>query len=337
MNKRLKVVQIGTAHDHAPMAWRSLCRQSDIFEPVGLVIPDGEPADRIHTDLARLTLDEALAVPDLDAAVIETADKDLTRYATAVANSGLAVHMDKPGGLRLADMEALIATVKKQKSVFHTGYMYRYNPAVCRLLADIRAGKYGEIYSVEAHMDCFHTPAKRAWLGQFPGGMTFYLGCHLIDLILQIMGTPQDITVFNTATGIDGVTADDLGMAVFRYPHGVSYFKACAVEPGGYLRRQLVVCGSKGTVQLMPFEAAAGNDPEEIYTRVREVTDALGDWRNDGVCRDTPAFNRYDPMLRAFAAYVRGEKQNPFSPDYELALYTTILRCCAAPDREEHV
>lgn len=33
-------------------------------------------------------------------------------------------------------------------------------------------------------------------------------------------------------------------------------------------------------------------------------------------------------MMAAFAAMVRGEKQNPFSPDYELMVYKTVLAAC---------
>jgi hypothetical protein len=39
-------------------------------------------------------------------------------------------------------------------------------------------------------------------------------------------------------------------------------------------------------------------------------------------------FQRYEAMLLAFAAMVRGECENPNTPEYELALFRTILRCC---------
>jgi hypothetical protein len=39
-------------------------------------------------------------------------------------------------------------------------------------------------------------------------------------------------------------------------------------------------------------------------------------------------FPRYEEMLRSFAAMVRGEKENPWSLDYELELFKVILRCC---------
>ena len=39
-------------------------------------------------------------------------------------------------------------------------------------------------------------------------------------------------------------------------------------------------------------------------------------------------FCRYDDMMQAFAAMVRGEKENPYTTDYELLLYRTLLQCC---------
>ena len=42
----------------------------------------------------------------------------------------------------------------------------------------------------------------------------------------------------------------------------------------------------------------------------------------------TPSFQRYEAMLTAFAEMVRGEKENPYTLDYELELFKTILKCC---------
>ena len=33
-------------------------------------------------------------------------------------------------------------------------------------------------------------------------------------------------------------------------------------------------------------------------------------------------------MMAGFASYVRGEKENPYTLDYELELYKLVLRAC---------
>ena len=39
-------------------------------------------------------------------------------------------------------------------------------------------------------------------------------------------------------------------------------------------------------------------------------------------------YHRYNDMLLSFAAMVRGEKENPYTYDYELSLYKHVLRAC---------
>lgn len=337
--KKIKIAQIGAGHDHAGAAMTTLKMQKDIYDVVGYTIvpEDSGNLPRLsydanvatYQDLKRFTLEEILNMPDLDAVCIETEDRALTKYARMAAEKGLHIHMDKPGGIDGDEYERLIDTVQEKKLVFHTGYMYRYNPAVLQLKQEIADGKLGEVYAVEAQMNCIHEVDKRTWLGNYPGGMLYYLGCHLIDLVYDICGMPEEVIPLSTSIGTDGVTADDFGMAVFKYKNGVSFVKSTAVEIGGFERRQLVVCGTKGTVELKPFEWLCGEVPGVFSaqtTGVREVYDA--NWHKKGDSHVSPVHGRYDAMFRAFASYVNGEKQNPFDYEYERNLHRLILQAC---------
>ena len=51
-------------------------------------------------------------------------------------------------------------------------------------------------------------------------------------------------------------------------------------------------------------------------------------WNDIAAFRDIPPINRYDGMLRAFASYVRGEAENPYTPEYERRLHRWLLRAC---------
>ncbi len=332
--KRIKIAQIGAMHDHSGFIFTSLKKQSELFDIVGYAVPEGEGMVDAHVyeGYRRMTVEEALAIPDLDAVTIETGELNLTKYAQMAADRGLAVHMDKPGGAVLSEFERLIDTVKKNGTVFHTGYMYRYNPAVLRLMSDIKEGKLGTILSVEAQMNCYHPPKKREWLGTLPGGEMFFLGCHMVDLVYSILGEPDRVIPFNTRTHTDGVDCVDYGMAVLQYKNAMGLVKSFDVEAGGFMRRQLVVNGTKGSVQLLPLEALAGENGT-FYTTVREVLDDPYGWWSDGVTYRTPIYDRYDSMMRGFYRFVVGEAKNPFDCDYELNLYRLFLKCCA--DRRE--
>ena len=232
--------------------------------------------------------------------------------------------MEKPGGTDLKAFRELVSILKEKDLVFSTGYMYRFNPKVIEAMEKVRRGELGKIYAVEAHMDCKHTPEVRAWLENFPGGMMFFLGCHLIDLIYRIQGEPDEVIPLSCSTGFDGVTAKDYGMVAFKYPSGVSFAKTCASENGGFLRRQLVICGEKGTVEIKPLEAKAEGGQ---YTVMHENYDAA--WSSAWTESQSDVHDRYEAMIQKFAELING-KENPYSYDYELGLYELIIRSCGA-------
>lgn len=328
--RKVKIAQIGVnTNSHSNEIFGCLISQNDIFDVVGYVLPENERERlpekiKFYEDCRELSLEEVLKNPEIEAVTIETDEVYLTKYALMAAKAGKHIHMEKPGGFSLTDFEELLNIVRETKKVFHIGYMYRYNPCVVELLEKIKNGELGEIISVEAQMNCIHQTAVRKWLKTLPGGMMFFLGCHLIDLIFQIKGQPKRIVPYNKRTGYEGTDAYDFGMAVFEYENGVSFVKTTACEIGGFARRQLVVIGTKGTVELKPFEMFT-DDGNQYTSKIEYFSD---DWRDMGNKTNTKPYNRYHAMMRSFAEMVCGEKENPYTLDYELRLYKNILECC---------
>lgn len=329
--RKIKIAQIGiNRYSHAlEIAW-SIARQPEIFDFVGIVYPENEKETMPHKyekvcTYPELTLEQVLNDPTIEAVAIETDEIHLTKYALMAAKAGKHIHMEKPGGREAEQFEELIRMVKETGKVFHTGYMYRYNPFIVDLMERIKKGELGQILSVEAQMNCIHPRELRQWLGQLPGGMMFYLGCHLVDLILQIQGQPKRIIPMNKSTGVN-TDAQDFGMAIFEYENGVSFAKTSAREIGGYARRQLVVTGTEATVELKPLEMFIPGVGH--YTEKTEYWEKK--WNDEGQHFKTPIFNRYDGMMAGFASFVRGDTQNPYTPDYELELYKTVLKACGA-------
>lgn len=331
--KKLRIVQIGWLHDHALPTLTALKQLSDQFDLLGLVPydPGFENAPGLFRTVPTLTLDEVLAMDDLDGVIIETEENSSTAVATLFAKKGVAVHLDKPGAQDEAAFETMIDTFKRTGAALQMGYMYRFNPVVRQLIADCQAHKYGQVFSVEAQMSVRHPDEKRQWLARFRGGMTFFLGCHLIDLILQIKGLPERIIPLNKCTGINGCTAEDYGFAVLEYPDGVSFIKTTATEVNGFERRQLVISAEKGTFEVKPLEKHNyAWDSALNTTGLRQTLWAEGQnpWYDASAYTECPPYDRYVPMMREFYEIALGEKDNPYSLDYELSLFKTILRAC---------
>lgn len=335
--KKIKIAQIGIGHDHAADVMTVLKQQNDNYELVGycsvpedsLNVPEFayEGHKSAYDGVSRLSLEEILNYPELEAVCIETEDRVLTKYALIAAEKGLHIHMDKAGGVSDAEFDKLINMAEKKQLVFHMGYMYRYNPAVMKMKRDIADGKLGNIISVEAQMNCCHGDAKRKWLESYPGGMMYFLGCHMIDLIDSIMGIPLETVPFNCSSN-SGVSSDDFGMAVLKYKNGVSLAKSTAVEAGGGRRRQLVAVGTKGTAEIMPLECGVKCDGVFVpfTAEVRETLKTENGEKTE-IFR-SEVFGRYDAMMSAFADYVRGMSQNPYSYEYEKNLHKLLLGAC---------
>ena len=82
--KRVRIAQIGIAHDHATSIFDSLLRLDEIFEVKGFCVCDGEELlyeqqkEGVYARAARLTLEEVFLDPKPDAVVIEAQEDALT-------------------------------------------------------------------------------------------------------------------------------------------------------------------------------------------------------------------------------------------------------------------
>lgn len=334
--KKLRVVQIGLGHDHSLVTFGSLLSLSEYYEVLGFILPPEE--EGIFPDRIRWLKEKGATFYDLsdletlapDAVVVEAEDEYLTKYAQYAIDRGYPVHMDKPGAPDLPAFEKMIASVKEKDVPFQIGYMYRYNPMLIDTENKIKRGVYGDIYSIEAQMSCIHPVEKRRWLKKYPGGMMFFLGCHLVDIIYRILGEPIEVIPLNQSVNEAENTGDDFGFAVLRYKNGSSFIKTTAVEEGGFTRRQVVFCGTDGTAQILPTEEYVPGSTQMVARR-RSVfhADTEKDWWNTvGTTESCEPFDRYNDMMIDFAKIASREKKNEYTLDYELALFKLLLRCC---------
>lgn len=334
--KKIRIAQIGTGHDHAGVIFAALRRMTDIFEVVGYAEVSEDDLDYVaskahnkknlwaYEGAKKYTVEEILSMSDLDAVAVETYDLNLVRYAQMAADKGLHIQMDKAAGESAEDFERLLKTVKEKKLVFNMGYMYRFNPLIRQAFQRVKNGEIGRVYSVEAEMNCYYGKDKREWLGGFQGGMMQYLGCHLVDLIVRLQGLPEEIIPYNYATGADGVRAKDVAFALLKYPNGISTVKSSMIDAGGYVRRHLTIHGEKGTIQICPLEKYESS-PSGISTKMTNYVPEDG-WHGLGRTVDSGAFDRYESMLSAFAAMVRGER----ALEVDLEMEAIVERCLLA-------
>lgn len=318
---RIKVGQIGTKHAHASGQIGTIRALPDLYEFVGYVEPDearykqiaGTPAYR---DAPRLSEKELLSTPGLKVVAVETEICDLLTTSQKCIDAGLHIHLDKPAGESFDQLVKLHRSADKNNLTIQMGYMFRYNPAFQFLFRAVQQGWLGEIFEVHGVMSKKVGEQARRVFDRYPGGAMFELGCHLIDPLLYLLGTPENVVSYNRRTIPDDPLLDNM-LAVFEYPRATATIRSSVVEVNGGRRRQFVVCGTKGTIEILPLEPGSLtltlDSPQENFkagTQVVKLPKSAG---------------RYHGCWSEFAKIIRGESVLPFTPAHDLAVQKAVL------------
>jgi predicted dehydrogenase len=318
----IRVGQIGVGHAHAEKL--SVYRQSPDYEVVGVAEPDpvlreqarAKPAYR---DLPWLTREQLLRTPGLQAVLVETEVRDSLDAAEEAVAAGMHVHLDKPAGESLHQFQGILREADRQGLMVQLGYMYRYNPAVLLLRKFLAQGWLGTVFEVHTVMSKVVPSASRKALAEYPGGIMFELGCHVVDLVIGVLGTPESVQAFSRDVAPSSDSLHDNMLAVLEYPQAVATVKSSAVEVGGSARRHLVVCGTKGTFHIQPLD-----NPSAHIT----LDQPRGDFKAGPQDVQFPKFTRYIADAADMAKVIRGEKADDFPASHELAVQETLLKAC---------
>jgi predicted dehydrogenase len=323
--KRIKIGQIGVGHAHAGKL--AVYRNSADYEVVGIVEPDAAlrrraRAQKVYQGLPWLTQNRLLETPGLQAVLVETRVRDLLATAEACVAAGKHVHLDKPAGESLPQFRRILEAARKQKLLVQMGYMYRYNPAVVLLREFLKKGWLGEVFEVHAVMSKVVAPAERRRLAEFRGGIMFELGCHVLDLVVGVLGRPKRVTAFaQHSSRLDDALVDNM-LAVLTYPRATATVKSTALEVEGFARRHLVVCGSEGTFHIQPLD-----NPSARVALSR----ARGEYHKGYQDVRFPRYVRYVADAADMARIIRGEKASDFSCEHDFHVQETLLQACSLP------
>ena len=324
--RKLKVVHYGIEHDHSTGIMECARKYSEVFEIAGIVEPDETArallgGHEVYKDIPWITEENLFTRNDIDAVFCEGHELKSVAQAQKCIDHGLPVHLDKPGGTDYASFQKVVEDAQRKNLVFHMGYMYRYNPAMRYAMTKVKSGELGEITGIDGSFSIRHDRQKRRWLSQFPGGMMFFLGSHVIDMILMLNGVPDSVTAFNHSSDWHNDGSLDSGFAVLDYPHGACSVRVNATEANGFRQRHLIISGTEAMIRIEPME-----NPTVIRQTEYDPKMQLKDVSR--IIELPPMCGRYDDMMLEFAACVLGVKKNPYSFQYELALQRTVLQAC---------
>ena len=328
--KRIKIGQIGVCHEHAGGKIQSLRRLPDVYEIVGIVDDRNSTAAKFPGDnlplydgLKWLSEDELFNTPGLRAVTVETPNLELVSTAMRCMERNLAMHMDKPGGDVLEQFARLRKGIKERKLPFQMGYMFRGNPAIHWCIKAIHQGWLGDIFEAQAGMSHnYGGEAYQQYMTNFKGGIMFNLGCHFIDLIISMLGRPENITPFlKSIPGIPNEPKNNC-LTILEYPYATVTLRACSLEVDGLQHRRLKICGTKGTVDLSPLERFDGV-PLEMRLTLLEDNEEYN--AGTHIVKFAGRNDRYEEQLLELAGIINGEIKNPYTYEHDYLVQETVL------------
>lgn len=326
--RKIGIGQIGTAHAHAGGKIATARKFKDDYEFVGVVEPDpalrrAAEKQRAYRGATWMTEEQLLNTKGVEVVAVETAVRDLVPTAARCVAAGMHVHLDKPAGESLSAFKRLMDEATRRNRVIQMGYMFRYNPGLQFCFKAVREGWLGEIFELHGVISKTVDAEKRKELGEYEGGSMFELGCHLIDALVCVLGKPDNVTAFIRKTRPQQDTLADNGLAVFEYAKATATIRSALVEVDGFRRRQFVVCGDRGTVDIRPLEPPA---------LLLALSSPRGGYKKGYQEVELPKLaGRYDGDFADLARIVRGEKAPDFGPEHDLAVHEAILRASGMP------
>ena len=328
----IKIGQIGTGNQHAYKIG-TLRKLTDLFEVVGFVEDDPKLREKAlgsssFKGLKVMSTDELLAIPGLQAVAVETEERVCIPPAVRCIRAGKHIHLDKPCGESLPKFRQLLDEAKAGNLTVQVGYMYRNNPAVQFCIKAVKDGLIGNVFDLDTAMGRYDGAGYRNLIKDYQGGIAYILACHLIDIVVSLMGEPEKINPYLRQTRADGVL--DNCLAVFEFSRDrLATIRTSITEAKGFQRRRLKVMGDKGSIIIQPIESK-GNMSGGVLTLALEE-DRGGFEKGIQTVDMPPLKDRYEDQWREFAAVLNGDMVNPYTYEHDYIVHKCHLEACGLP------
>ena len=323
----IRMAQYGTKHGHAAGKLKSMLDSPDV-EVVGLYEPDAARRGEIENDgvYAQIRFfdseEEMLGDDSIVAIASEGLNDESLDQTEHIVAAGKHVWYDKPAGDNWVQWQKVVAEAKEKSLQVQMGFMLRYHSGFSQISEWARAGFFGNIYAIRAHMSTNIKPEARAVIAaSHYGGIYFDLAGHMLDQVVWILGRPEKVTTF--LRNDTGVVPDfqDNTLGVFEYEKALALVDIAAIEPQPMARR-FEVYGEKGSAILVePFE------PGHAIRLC--LTEAAGDYRKGEQIVEFEGIGRqglYDLELASLLRVIQGQQEPDRSLDHELLVQETLLR-----------
>lgn len=189
-------------------------------------------------------------------------------------DSGKHVLVEKPLANSEQECLEMIDAAERNNRVLMVAYSMRFHPLVCELKRLLDAKEYGDVFQLSIWTEQYTEYPEGHWARcakTLGGGQLFSHGCHYIDLMLWMLGTPVSGVHMGTNTGTPWMEREGTSNVTIEFEGGVlGYHGATWGARGSRLRYS---CHAHCTQGMLEADLYGG----KLYAHTRMADHEPGD------------------------------------------------------------
>ena len=138
------------------------------------------------------SIDELLAIADLDMVIIATRHDALATLSMQALDAGINVLVEKPGAIDHKSFRQVAEKLKDKELLVHVGYNHRFHPALKKAFELVSENAIGKLMFVRGRYGhggrLGYEKEWRADKAKSGGGELIDQGTHLLDLSMGLLG-----------------------------------------------------------------------------------------------------------------------------------------------------
>ncbi len=225
-----------------------------------------------------LSIDEMLKNDEIDAVYVATPIFLHFEPALAALKAGKHVLVEKPMAMTDEQCQQLIAQAECNNVKLGVSYFRRFFPKISEIKRLIESGEIGQVVQVRISFHSQYNPAPddpkrwRVEKKKSGGGPLWDIGCHKLDLLVELFGVPTSVFAFMDTQTFDYDVEDSCSM-LLKLQNG-AHCIATFNWNSKIWADEFVILGTEGRILLSPSDDATIvlERPPHVIAEWKEIT-----------------------------------------------------------------
>jgi len=303
-----------------------------------------EVKEEFNAKFAFSTVEELLALDEIDAVYIATPVFCHKEQVFAAAKAKKHILLEKPMGLSVEESEEIASFCKAEGVKLGVGLMMRFSAYHQEMKSLISKGALGDIVSMRAQLTCWYPEIPGNWRQdktKSGGGALMDMGIHCIDLLQYISGTRAKTVGCFAQNLTFNYSADDSASVLIKMDNGATaYVDSNFNIPDDAAKCRLEFYGTKGSI------LAEGTISQVESGRV-EVTvsdDSLGynaqqnrDGEKSACLMEVETGNMYEKEISSFANAILNDTEPEITAEDGIFVQKIVENAYLSSEKQQFV